>query len=93
MFVSKRHVRRNLIVAYLGGEVEPQIAVVLHAILDKQGHLARQAELNGVGQAASLAEVLEVLQGEGEGNGLSQVDRNVLLGLFYVADLPELNGS
>lgn len=79
--------------AYLGGEVESQIAVVLHAILDKQGHLAGQAELDGVGQAASLAEVLEVLQGEGERHGFGQVNRNVLLRLLYVADLPELNGS
>jgi hypothetical protein len=83
----------NVILAYLRGEVEPQIAVVLHAVLDKEGHLAGQAELDGVGQAASLAEVLEVLQGEGERHRFSQVDRNVLLRLLYIGILPKLNGS
>jgi hypothetical protein len=63
-----------VITAYLGGEVEPQIAVVLYAILDKEWHLAGQAELDGVGQAACLAEVLKVLQRESERHGLSEVD-------------------
>jgi hypothetical protein len=78
--------------AYLGREVEPQIAVVLQAILDKQGNLARKAQLDGVGQTASLAEVDQVLEGEGEGDGLSEVNLNVLALLVYVGVLSELNG-
>jgi hypothetical protein len=93
MFIRKSLLYQKEIMAYLRSEVEPQIAVVLYAILDKQGHLAGQAELDGVGQAACLAEVLEILQGEGERYGLGQVDRNVVLRLIYAVDLPELNRS
>jgi hypothetical protein len=74
----------------LGRKVEPQVAVLRQGVLDKQGHLAGQAELDAVGQAAGLAEVDEVLQREGEGDGLAEVDGDVLAGLFDVGVLSQL---
>jgi hypothetical protein len=79
--------------AYLRREVEPQIAVVLHTVLDKQWHLAGQTEFDGVRQSTRLAEVREILQRKGEGHGLGQVNLDVLAGLVHTAMLPELNGA
>lgn len=76
---------------YLWGKVEPQIAVVRQSVLDEQGHLARQAELDSFGQAACLAEVGKVLQGESQGHGLGEVDLDVFAGLVHTAVLPELD--
>jgi hypothetical protein len=80
-------------VTYLGGEVEPQIAVVLDTVLNKQGDFARQAKLDRVGQPARLAEVRQVLQGERKGDGFGQVDFDILAGLVYAAVLPQLDGA
>lgn len=77
---------------YLGREVEPQVAVVFESILDKQGHLAGQAKLDRVGQPASLAEVCEVLEREGEGNRLGHVNRDLFIRLVDAVVLPEVNG-
>lgn len=77
----------------LGRKVEPQVAVLRQGVLNKQGHLAGQAELDAVGQAAGLAEVDEVLQREGEGDGLAEVDGDVLAGLFDVGVLSQLDGA
>jgi triosephosphate isomerase len=46
---------------YLGGKIEPEVAVVLQAVLHEEGYLVGQAELDLIGQAASFAEVHEVL--------------------------------
>lgn len=78
---------------YLGREIEPQVAVVCKAVLDEERNLAGQAQLDGVGQTAGLAKVCEVLQGEGEGDRLSKVDLDGVLGLVDGAVLPELDGS
>jgi hypothetical protein len=79
------------VTAYLGGEVESQIAVVLYSILDKQRNLAGQAELDRIRQPARLAEVCEILEGEGKGDGLSQVNLDIFAGLVNAAMLPKLN--
>jgi hypothetical protein len=79
------------VTAYLGGEVESQIAVVLYSILDKQRNLAGQAELDRIRQPARLAEVCEILEGEGQGDGLSQVNLDIFAGLVNAAMLPKLN--
>jgi hypothetical protein len=91
MLVRKCSMVGDVTIAYLGGEVEPQIAVVLYTVLDEQGNFAGQAKLHRVGQTTGLAEVCEVLQGEGERHRLGQVDLNVLAGLVYAAVLPELD--
>jgi hypothetical protein len=88
-----RGAKREVYVTDLGCEVEPQVAVLRQGVLDKQGHLAGQAELNAVGEAAGLAEVDEVLQREGEGDGLAEVNGNVLAGLFDVGVLSQLDGA
>lgn len=51
---------------YLGCEVKPQVAVVLQTVLDEEGHLVGQAQLDLRRQTAGFAEVDEVLEREGE---------------------------
>ena len=68
--------------SYLGGEVEPKIALVLQTVLDKQRNLAGEAELDLIGQATSLAEVGQVLEREGKRDRLGHVNCNRLGGLF-----------
>ena len=63
---------------YLRREIEPQIAVVGELVLNQQRHLITQAQLHLVREAASLAEVDEVLEGEREGDGLAELDVDVL---------------
>jgi hypothetical protein len=82
-----------MIEAYLGREVESQVAVVHQAVLHKQRDLAGQAELDRVRQAAGLAEVGEVFEREGEGDGLCEIDLDGVFGLLHVAALPELDGA
>lgn len=79
--------------SYLGGEVESQVAVVLHAVLDEQGHFAGQTQLDRVGQPARLAEVGQILQREGQRDRFGQIDLDVLARLVHAAVLPELNGT
>jgi hypothetical protein len=78
---------------YLGRKVESQVAVVRETIFDKQGHFAGEGELDFVGQPAGLAEVCEILQGEGERHRLGQVNRNILFWFIYVVGVPEVDGS
>jgi hypothetical protein len=56
--------------AYLGGQVESKVAVVGERVLDHERHVGRQTELDSAGETAGLAEVDQVLQGEGERDGL-----------------------
>lgn len=75
--------------AYLWREVEAEVAVAGQGVLDQQGHLVRQANLDRVGQPRSLAEVDEVLEREGQRNGLAELDLNGLLRLLDVGMLAE----
>lgn len=81
-----------MFMTHLGREVEPQVAVVRQSVLDEQRNLARQAQLDRLRQPAGLAEVDEILQGEGKGDGLAEVDLDVLTGLVDVGVLPQLDG-
>lgn len=56
--------------AYLGGEVESEVAVVCERVLDHERHISRKAQLDSAGKTASLAEVDKVLEREGERDGL-----------------------
>jgi hypothetical protein len=89
--LSENPIKRELNLAYLGGEVEPQITVGHNTVLDKQGNFAGQAEFDRFGQSTRLAEVCQVFQGEGERDRLSQVDFDVLAGLLHTAVLPQLD--
>lgn len=80
----KTHLRR---------EVEPQVAVRLKLVLDKQRDFAGQAQPDVVGQTTGLAEVHKVLQREGEGNGFAEIDLDVLAGLVNVGVLSQLDGA
>jgi hypothetical protein len=84
---------RDVYVTYLGGQVEPEIAVVGQTVLDEQRHLVAEAKLDLTTEARSFAEVDKVLERESKGHGLSQADFNVLLLVLDVGVLAEGNGS
>lgn len=65
----------------LGREVEAQVAAAREVVLDQERHLAGQADLHLVGQGGGLAEVDQVLERKGQGNGLRQLNVDVVLGL------------
>jgi hypothetical protein len=74
---------------YLRGQVEPEIAVVGQAVLDEQGNLVAEAELHLATETGSFAEVDEVLEREGQGDGLGKTDLDVLLGVLDVGVLAQ----
>jgi hypothetical protein len=78
---------------YLGREVEPQVAVVLQAILDQKRDLVREAQFDLAGQTTRFAEVDQVLQREGEGYGLGQVNLDVEVRLLNIRMTPQLDGA
>ena len=74
---------------YLGSEVEPKVALFLQTVFDKKRNLAREAELDLVGQTTGLAEVGQVLEREGKGDRFGHVNCNLLGGLVYAGVLLE----
>lgn len=54
------------------------------AVLDEQRHLLGQTDLHLVGQICSLAEVHEILEREGEGDGFRERNGNVPFGLLNI---------
>ena len=65
-------------------QVESQIAGASQTVLDQQGDLVRQADLDSVGQGLGFAKVDEVLEREGQGYGLGELNLNVVLLLLDV---------
>ena len=78
---------------YLRGQVEPEIAVVGKAVLDEQGDLVAEAELHLTAEAGGFAEVDEVLEREGQGDGLGKADLDVLLCVLDVGVLAKGDGA
>jgi hypothetical protein len=78
---------------YLGRKVESQVAVVLQAILDQKRDLIGEAQFDLAGQTTRLAEVDQVLQREGEGYGLGQVNLDVEVRLLNIRMTPQLDGA
>lgn len=78
---------------YLRCKVEPQPARALYSVLDQQRNLVGQANLDLWWQCGSLAEVDQVLEGEGQGHGLAELDLNVQLGLLDVLVAAEGNSA
>lgn len=76
-------------VTYLWREVEAQITAASQNVLDKQGHLVGEADPDRGRQSRGLAEVDEVLEGEGEGDGLAKLDLDRLVGLLHARMLPQ----
>jgi hypothetical protein len=62
-------------------------------VFHQQRHLLRQREGDFGGEVGGLAEVDEVLEGEGKGNGFGEVDGDVLLGLVDAGVLTDGDGS
>lgn len=69
------------------------MAVGGQPVFDEKRNLVRQAELDTVRQAASLAEVDEVLEGECKSDRLGEVDLDVLLGLVDVCVVAQCHGA
>lgn len=86
--VSYPHLIVENVITYLRGEVESQVTAS-KSVFDHQGHLLRKTESNMARQICSLAEVDEVFQGEGEGNGLGEVNGNVLIGVLNIGVLTD----
>lgn len=78
---------------YLWREIEPQVAAAGDVVLHQQRNLVGKADLDGVGEGRGLAEVDEVLEGEGQGDGLGELNVDVLLGLVDVGVAPERDGA
>lgn len=74
---------------YLGRKIEPQIRASRNVVLDQQRHLVREADLDGAAQRARLAKVDEVLEREREGDGLAQLNLDILRGLVDIGVLAE----
>lgn len=72
------------VVTHLGGQVEAKVAAARQVVLNQQRHLARQADLDLVGQGRRLAKVDQVLERKGERHGLRQLNVDVELGLLDV---------
>jgi hypothetical protein len=79
--------------AYLGSEVEPEVWVVGKAVLNKQRNLVAEAKLDLTAEARGFAEVDEVLEREGKGDGLSKADLDVLLLVLDVGVLAKGDGT
>lgn len=69
---------------YLWSKIEPQIAVVGQSVLHKKWNFVAKAESDLGTEAASLAEVDQVLEREGECDGFREVDLDVLSLVFDV---------
>jgi hypothetical protein len=65
-------------------EVESQVAATGEGVLNQERHLAGEADLDLVRQGSGLAEVDQVLEREGQRNGLGQLNVDVQIGLVNV---------
>lgn len=78
---------------HLWREVESQVAVVAETVLNKKWDLVAEAELDRPTKTRSLAEVQEVLERKGEGDGLGEVDFDVLVWLVDVGVRAKRDGA
>ena len=74
---------------YLGGQIEPEITASGQRVLHQKRHLARQADLDRVGECRRLAKVDKVLERECEGHRLAQLNLNRLRRLLHIAVLAQ----
>lgn len=87
--------KRNDLVktTHLGSQVEAEVAAARQVVLDKQRHLARQANLDLAGQTSSLAKVDEVLERESQRDGLRQLNVDVEVRLLDVGVAAQRDGA
>lgn len=72
----------------LGCQVEAQVTSACYEILHQERHFVREADLDSVRERLRLAEVDKVFQGEGERDGLGQLDVDIqvlLIGILVVS--------
>jgi hypothetical protein len=81
------------VVCYLWRQIESEVAATGEVVLHEEGNLGGQADLDLVGESRGLAEVDQVLEGEGQRDRLAQLDVNVQLGLLYVGVASEGDGT
>lgn len=65
-------------------QVETQVTATREVVLNQERHLAGEADLDLARQGSGLAEVDQVLEGEGQRNGLRQLNIDVQIGLVNV---------
>lgn len=65
-------------------KVETQVTATREVVLNQERHLAGEADLDLARQGSGLAEVDQVLEGEGQRNGLRQLNIDVQIGLVNV---------
>lgn len=78
---------------YLGCEVEPQIAVLLEGVLDKEWNLVGEAKLDCSRQAARLAEVDEIFERKSKRDGFGKIDCNIVLRLVNICMASQVYGA
>jgi hypothetical protein len=79
--------------AHLWCQIESQVTATGQTVFNQKGNLIRQAKLNGAGKSTGLAEVDEVLEGEGKRDRFGELDIDVQLWLLDVGVAAEGNGS
>lgn len=83
----------------LGSKEETQVATAstaaatCQAIFHLQRHFLRKGEPDLTRQSSGLAEVDEVLEGEGKSDGLGELDRHVFAGVLDVGVLADGHGA
>jgi hypothetical protein len=83
--------RKRVRGTHLWREIESQIAASGKVVLHQQWHFVGQADLDLVGEPGRLAEVDQVLKGEGEGDGFGEFDFDALHRLVDVLVAPQRN--
>jgi hypothetical protein len=78
---------------YLRSQVESEVTASSQSILYQQGNFVGEAELDRLGKPSRLAEVDEVFQGEGQGDGFSKFDFDVHLWLLDVVMASQRNST
>jgi hypothetical protein len=79
---------RQIYRTYLWSEEESQVTTA-QGILDPQGHLLGEAQVDLVRQAGSFAEVDEVFEREGKSHGFRQLYRDILFGFLDICVLAD----
>lgn len=80
-------------VTCLRSQVEPQVTASGQVILNQEGYLIGQAELDSFGKSRSLAEVDEVFKGEGQRDGFGELDFDVQFRLLDVVVASESDST
>lgn len=71
-------------VTCLRSQVVSKVTASSQIVFNQQRDLVGEAELDRLGETSGLAELDQVFQGEGQGNGFGELDVDVQLGLVNI---------